>query len=196
MTLKETNGILAMITEIYPAFLKDRNPDFTARLWHECFENVPCEKVQAALMEFVSKDTRGFAPVPGMLREIILSHMQSNEMSEMDAWKLLIKAISRSTYFSREEYDKLPESIQNIVRSPQALHEWAAMDSGQIQSSVFPWFRRAYSARVEAERENHFLPSAVTRYLMSENQPHLDAGTALSGSSPEEKPSAAELSGT
>ena len=165
MTQAETIKILAMIAEMYPAFLKDRNPNMTSQLWHRAMENLPYEAVQTALMEFFATDTKGFAPSPGMLREIILSHMAKEEMTEMDAWKLVSKAIRQSTYYSRQEFEKLPPVLQRIIRSPQALHDWAAMDETTVQSSVFPWFRRAYASRLETERRENFLPSASLQMM-------------------------------
>ena len=97
MTKAETNNILAMIAEMYPAFLKDRNPNMTSQIWHKVTENLPYEAMKTALMEFFATDTKGFAPSPGMLREIILSHMAQEEMTEMEAWNLVSRAIRKST---------------------------------------------------------------------------------------------------
>ena len=175
MTLNETNRILAIIAEAYPSFLKDRNPKITSELWHELFEKIPYEKVQASLMEFILKDTKGFAPAPGMLRAILLSHMAENDMSEMEAWSLLVKAVSRSAYYSREEYEKLPPVLQDIIRSPQVLHEWAFLNESYLQSTVFPWFCRSFSRRIESEREESLMPSSVMQNLAGERAA-VDAG--------------------
>ena len=71
MTEKETNQLLSMIVEVYPAFRKDRDPKFTAKLWQTLFQKVVFEDAKKALLIFIATDTKGFAPVPGKLLEIM-----------------------------------------------------------------------------------------------------------------------------
>ncbi len=158
MTQDETNRILSTILEAYPSFGKDRDPAFTSRLWHTLFEFTPYREVEKALMQFISTDTRGFPPPPGALREIILERMKEAELSETEAWNLVRKAIGRSMYYSGEEFGKLPPALQRIIGSPDNLHSWAALDERAVESSLMPWFLRAYAGRMEKERRAKLLP--------------------------------------
>ena len=167
MTQNETDKILSIISETYPIFRKERNPEFTSRLWTAIFQDTPYEQVQQALLEFIMTDTKGFPPMPGAIRERILCHMEPEEMSEIEAWDLTRKAISRSIYYSREEFEKLPAAIRQVVRNPSCLHEWASLDEWQLQNSVAPWFRRAYAGTREKERQNLLLPPAGCSLLES-----------------------------
>ncbi len=159
MTEQETNRILGMIVEMYPAFRRDRDAGLTSRLWHSLFQEVPYEQMQQALMEFIATDTKGFPPAPGMLRAILLSHMDSEELPEMEAWRLTLRAISRGTYYSRQEFNKLPPVIRRVVGSPENLHDWAGMDERQVSGNIQPWFLRAYQQRLEKERSGRLLPA-------------------------------------
>ena len=159
MTIKETNQILTMIQNVYPSFCSNRDPRFLAKLWHAIFENVPYELVKQALMEFIATDTRGFPPPPGALREIILRSAADEDMPGMEAWRLTRRAICRSMYHSREEFEKLPPLARRVIGSPDNLHSWAGMDDYQIQNNVGPWFLRAYDGCLERERRRRYLPS-------------------------------------
>ena len=158
MTLNETNKILSIIAEIYPAFRKDRNPKIISRLWHAMFSNVPYEQVEQALAEFYATDTKGFPPVPGALRDLIASRMRQEQPSDMEAWQLTLRAVRRGIYNSREEFDKLPPIVRQVIRQPEAIYNWAFMDESQFQRSIGPWFFRAYNDAVEKSCRNALLP--------------------------------------
>ena len=151
MTQDETNRILTMITEVYPSFRKDRNPLLTSQLWHRIFLNIPYDQVSGALMEYIVTDTKGFPPAPGALIAQIRSRLEAKELTAAEAWEITRKAISRGIYYSREEFDKLPRSVQAVVRSPENLHSWASMEEWQVQNSIAPWFFRSYSSRLEKD---------------------------------------------
>ena len=158
MTQSETNKILSIIAEIYPAFRRDRNPKFISQIWHTIFSSIPYQQVEQALAEFYATDTKGFPPVPGALRELIVSRMQQEQLPDMEAWQLTLQAISRGIYNSREEFDKLPPLVRQVVRSPEAIHNWAFLDDWQIQHSVAPWFFRAYNSALEKHCSSALLP--------------------------------------
>ena len=85
MTEKETSQLLAVILEVYPAFGKGRDPKFTTQIWHALFQNIPFEQAKQALMIFIATDTKGFAPAPGMIREIILDAGKQEEAAAGDS---------------------------------------------------------------------------------------------------------------
>ena len=165
MTQEETNRILTIITEVYPSFRKDRDPALTSQLWHEIFRNVSYEQVKRSLMEFITTDAKGFPPAPGSLFALIRSRMEAEELSEAEALEITRKAISRGIYYSREEFDKLPRSVQAVVRSPEKLHEWASMDEWEVRNSVIPWFFRAYSSQIKNGLQERLFPAEESPLL-------------------------------
>ena len=160
MTLQETNEILSIIFNFYPSFTKDRNPETTSAVWYSIFRNVPFEEVRRALLVFIARDTKGFPPVPGMLRKILLSAEESTQMTEMEAWSRFRKAISRSLYYGREEFEKLPPVLQSVAGSAENLGNWARMDEWEVENRIFPWFCRAYQDRLERENQCRLLPDS------------------------------------
>ena len=78
---------------------------------------------------------------------------ESDDLNETAAWALVIKAIRRSTYYSEEEFAKLPATIQRAVASPKQLREWATLEDvdGKTLTVIQSNFQRTF--RVEQKRE-------------------------------------------
>ena len=90
----------------------------------------------------------------------------------MEAWALVSKAIRRSAYNSREEYEKLPESVQKAVGSSNQLYAWA-MDTEYNESVVSSHFVRCYRTIVERENTIAKMPENI-RKLIGEVNHKLD----------------------
>ena len=127
MNRQETNRILAMITSIYPAFPKDRDPQILTDVWQRVFERTPYTAVERALYAFIASDTRGFPPTPGGINHLIVKARQAGEPTDVEAWGLVCKALTRSLYNSSEEFEKLPPMIRKIIGHPRQLREWSML---------------------------------------------------------------------
>ena len=167
MDMKETKRILAAITAIYPNFIKDRDPNTLSQVWQQVFANTPYALVNQALNAFIATDVKGFPPVPGALNEIIRKAQQLNGPTEDDAWFKVYKAISRGLYNSREEFDKLPKDIQDIVQSPRMLFEWAHMDSDDVIKVVAAQFKRSWRTRQELKQDLLLIPETSADPLLT-----------------------------
>ena len=88
-----------------------------------------------------------------------------DELTAMEAWNLVAKALRNSAYGSEEEFAKLPPAVQRVAHSPSQLREWALMDADTVQSVVASNFQRAYTARQKSDREFEALPPAVRQYV-------------------------------
>ena len=161
MTQQETNKILALMVEVYPKFNEGRNPQITSRLWSTLFADEPYEWVEKAFLAFVATDTKGFPPSPGAIKERIELLTDSHEPTEIEAWVKVYDAICRSGYNSREEFDKLPREIQEVVGNPGQLHEWAMMDSDEVNTVVASNFQRSYRARSDSRKMFGRLPESL-----------------------------------
>ena len=65
----------------------------------------------------------------------------------------MAKACSNGIYGYREEFDKLPPTLQKAVGTPQTLHDWAVVDSADFQTVIQSNFLRSYRAALEAQKE-------------------------------------------
>ena len=71
MTMNETIKILAILEAAYHNKITAGNEKMTIKLWSACFANESYEDVQKAVLQFINTDTKGFAPVPGQIHEIL-----------------------------------------------------------------------------------------------------------------------------
>ena len=153
MNLTETRRILASIQAIYPTFIKDRNIDVLEQVWLQVFADVPYEEVNRALGLFFALDAKGFPPTPGAVYAYIRKAQHLDAPSENQVWARLLKAVSRGLYNSREEYEKLPEDIREIVGHPRVLYEWAQLSTSELNTVIAPGFLRSWRTRQELKRE-------------------------------------------
>lgn len=161
MTQQETNKILALIVEMYPKFNEGRNPQLTSKMWSAMFQEEPYEWVEKGFLAFVATDAKGFPPTPGAIKEKIQQLSGTEEPTEMEAWSILFKAICRGAYNSKEEFDKLPREIQEIVGHPSQIYEWSQMDSDEVNTVVASNFQRSYRARTESRKVEMRLPDSL-----------------------------------
>lgn len=167
MTKNETVQIMAIITAAYPRFYdKQTETDKVAalRLWYRHFGNVDYGTMLQAVDAVIS--TNKFPPTISEINEkldLLLS--KDDEMSELEAWAIVRKALCNSGYNYMEEYAKLPEPLRRIVGDAHQLHEWAMMDETTVNSVIASNFQRTYRARAEADKQRAYLPERRQAYL-------------------------------
>ena len=88
-------------------------------------------------------------------------------MTAAEAWGLVLSAVKRSAYDSREEFEKLPVMLRRLVGSPSQLRDWAMMDAETVQSVVASNFQRSYQVRAKQEQEYQDLPSEIKQMIGS-----------------------------
>ena len=153
MNWDETNKILSAVAQFYPGYLKGRDPKITADVWQTIFSQVPYALVKQAVMGYIASDVKGFPPSPGAINEYIRCLQgEDDEQTESEAWALVVKATRRGIYNSREEFDKLPPDIRRIVGDASQIHEWALMDSEEVNTVIASHFRRAWRAQRERQK--------------------------------------------
>ena len=162
MTVQETGKIMDIIQGAYPNWNATKN---TAIVWAQLFIDDPVELVAAAVKSFIATDTKGFAPVVGQIKQI-MADLQTETMTEAEAWSLISKAIKNGIYGCYVEYEKLPPILQRVVGSPEQLSDWAMMTDG-INTVVASNVMRSYRQLVERERFERALPSDVKLTLGS-----------------------------
>lgn len=164
MTLEETGIVMDILTTAYPHFYSGPNaPDMVKaiRLWHEMFSRDDVALVAAAVKALIETDSKGYPPHIGAVKEKLRLISGGDEMTELDAWGVVSRALRNSTYGSREEFEKFPPVIKRLVGSPAQLREWGTMDSETVHSVVASNFQRSYKAIAQREREIAKLPPDV-----------------------------------
>ena len=167
MTRKGVELVMQILEGQYPQFYKNAGRDqrVTAiRLWHEMLKDYADEPVFAAVKSYIAADTKGFPPVVGQIIGKLQELMHPAELSEMEAWSKVRRAISNSAYHATEEWERLPEEVKRVV-SPSDLRVWALADVEGIDTVVQSNFMRSYRARQQRAREYAVLPADVRAVL-------------------------------
>lgn len=167
MTYDETLAIMAVLKAAYPNFYKDMKrseAEGIVSLWAQMFADEPAEVVAVAVKAHIVNDPKGFPPHIGAIKTAIAKLKNPEEMTEMEAWALVRKAVSNGIYGAVEEFNKLPEIVQRLVGSPNQLKEWALMDAETVGSVVASNFQRSYKVRAQSEREFLALPADVRNF--------------------------------
>lgn len=178
MTREETIKILMVMQAAYPNY-KPQDKTVAVNVWSEMLGDIPYEQVSTALKAYIQTDKSGFAPGIGDIREKVqILFDEDVEINETEAWSLVLKAIRRSTYYSEEEFLKLPEIIQRSVGSPRQLREWATLEDvdGKTLTVLQSNFQRTFRAEQQKEREKQKLSPDVSRLIHEKPIPQIKQG--------------------
>ena len=170
MNLVETAKLMAVLETAYPMFYAKKTQqerEDAIRLWAEMFADEPGEVVAMAVKALIKSRVSTFPPGIGEITEKIHQITQPEQMTEMEAWSHVAKAVSNSNYNSVEEFNMLPPVIQRLVGSPSQLREWASMDGETFNSVVASNFQRSYKVRAKNERDYLALPASVKMFMAS-----------------------------
>ena len=167
MTRDETIKILMVIQAAYPNY-KPQDKTVAVNVWTEMLSDIPYEQVIVAVKAYIQTNTSGFAPSVGDVREKVRDiFLKSDDLNETAAWSLVLKAIRRSTYYSEEEFAKLPDTVQRVVASPKQLREWATLEDvdGKTITVIQSNFQRTFRAEQQKERERNKISPDVLKLM-------------------------------
>lgn len=178
MTRQETARVLTELSINYPD--TDRNLSDKARavkieMWASAFADEPYELVTAAVRAHAINSADRFAPNIGQVKEAIRKLTHPDELTEAEAWALVLNAVKNSGYEARAEFDKLPPLVQRAVGSPNQLREWGMMDSGEFQSVVASLFQRSYRTMQARTAEQEKTPEKIRAYFAALTKPMPEA---------------------
>ena len=170
MNREETLAIMGVLKAAYPSYYKDMkrgDAEGIVELWHTMFSDDPAQIVAAAVKAHIASDVKGFPPHIGVIKDAIvkLTKPAELELSEMEAWNLVRRAVSNGIYGAQKEFDALPPVVQQVVGSPNQLKEWAMMDADTVGSVVASNFQRSFKARAAHAKELLSLPSDVRNMM-------------------------------
>lgn len=162
VTTREQFGILAKAMKaIYTdeRFLPDHD---AVNVWYTLLCDLDYETLSKAIQKHMMSST--FIPTVADIRTAAAEFkpsMEIRQISELDAWDRVRKAISNSIYNAESEFSKLMPVIQKAVGSPHNLEEWATLDTDTVNSVIQSNFLRSYRAEVTRELEMQKLSPAV-----------------------------------
>lgn len=176
MTRDEVKEIIMIMTYTYPNY-KPTDTTATVDTWTAILASYQFEHIRAALHSYILSDTKGFAPTPGQLIDKI--PVKSFDMTEMEAWGMVNKALSNSNYHAKEEFDKLPLVVQKTLGRFEVLQEWAGMEIDTVQSVIQSNFIRNYRTVLQREKERNKLPTRLREILEAAGAKMTGIGTTV-----------------
>lgn len=169
MTMQETGIIMDILMTAYPRFYAGKDapdPRKAMSLWTEMFAGDPVELVAAAVKALIATDVKGFPPHIGAVKEKLRQISQRPQMLPAEAWAVVWRAVQRSGYNSRSEFEKLPDTLKRLVGSPEQLKAWSQMDADTVQSVIASNFQRSYQTRAKQEADFRALPEDVQKIAL------------------------------
>ena len=176
MTRDEVKEIIMIMTYTYSNY-KPADITATVDTRTAIFASYQFEHITAALHSYILSDTKGFAPTPGQLIDKI--PIKSFDMTEMEAWGMVNKALSNSSYHAKEEFDKLPLVVQKTLGRFEVLQEWAGMEIDVVQSVIQSNFIRNYRTVLQREKEHNKLPTRLREILEAAGAKMTEIGTTI-----------------
>lgn len=140
-------------------FLPDHD---SVNVWYTLLCDLDYETLSKAIQKCMMSSP--FQPTIADIRTAASQFKPSGEirqMSELQAWDTVRRAINNSIYNAENEFQKLLPIVQKAVGSPYNLTEWATLDSDTVNSVVQSNFIRSYRAMVTRELEMQKLSPAV-----------------------------------
>lgn len=175
MTRDEAKKVLMAVQAAYPNF---RVPDKTIAInvWHMALEEYSYGDVSIALMAYIKTDTSGFPPSPGQVIDKIHITDRAAEMSEVEAWAMVSRAVRRGYYYADEEYARLPETIRKAVGSADNIRSWAMTEEREFETVIQSNFMRVYRNELNRKREYAKLPRQIREAIEGKmgNSPRIE----------------------
>lgn len=170
MDRSETAKIIAVITATYAKHFTGFTPVQMENLisaWCMVLEDYTYEQATAGLKVYLSCDTKGFPPSPGQVIDCIHKMNPEHEMTGLEAWEVVRKAVRNGIYDYREEFAKLPPLLQKVIGNPVTIREWGIMDKDVLNSVEKSHFIREYEMTVKREKEDAKIPKKVKALMMA-----------------------------
>lgn len=175
MTRQETLMLMSTLRAAYPQYYSKQGVEdakAAVNLWHMMFADDDAALVSAAIKTFIATDASGFPPTIGQIKSkldmIQREAYGGGELTPMEAWGMVQRAIRNSAYNAAEEFAKLPDTVRAVIGSASALHDYAQMDAETVNSVVSSNFQRSFLARRDHVIEMRMLPGDVKQLIESE----------------------------
>lgn len=158
-----------------PKFIPDKD---AFEVWYELLKDLDYDITSLSIRKYMM--TNRFPPSISDIRDqyFSISHSEGNELHEINAWGMVLKAMRNSGNNSEYEFSKLPAIVQKAVGSANQLREWAIMEDvdGRTLTVLQSNFMRTFRVVMEREKELKKLNPELLK-IISENYNQLEIET-------------------
>lgn len=153
MTREEFGVIVKGLRSVYsdPKYIADKD---AFDVWYALLKDLPYEVATMATQAYMQTET--FPPKPADIRRYAqkITAPKTEDMSEIEAWGLVRKAIGNSIYNAESEFERLPEIIRQTLGNPARLREMAQTDIADVETVEASNFMRSYRAKLESHKKS------------------------------------------
>ena len=175
MNKREATRIIGLLQANYPDTYKAMSDDalsVVVNTWASAFQAEPFSLVEAAVMAYIADSPADFAPNPGKIKEQIRQLTHPDELTEAEAWALVMEAARNSS--NKAVFDNLPPLIQRAIGSFSTFKQYGLMSPDQL-SVEHSHFARSYRAAQSQEAEREKTPERVKQYFEGITKPMPEA---------------------
>lgn len=175
MTREQFKVLVKAMKAVYtnPGFIPDQD---AFDVWYSMLKDLDYAIASRAVqMHLQTEETP--PTVAGIRKQFAkLKVDEADDLNETAAWSLVLKAIRRSTYYSEEEFAKLPATVQRAVASPKQLREWATLEDvdGKTLTVIQSNFQRTFRAEQQRDRERNKLSPDVLKLMRPLNNSQIE----------------------
>lgn len=174
MTREQFKVLVKAMKAVYtnPGFIPDQD---AFDVWYSMLKDLDYAIASCAVQMHLQTEESP-PTVAGIRKQSVkLKADEADDLNETAAWSLVLKAIRRSTYYSEEEFAKLPATVQRAVASPKQLREWAMLEDvdGKTLTVIQSNFQRTFRAEQQRERERSKLSPDVLKLMKPMNNPQI-----------------------
>ena len=159
-----TKKLLEILKMSYPSSYKSMTSEEASRtvdLYAEMFAEYEEIIVAQALKNYVRANQ--YPPtIAGIIEQI---NMLSSELTPVDLWNELHKAVRNCGYRVREAYAELPDPVRRWVGSPGSLREIAFCDSAIVATVIRGEFLKSIGDVIKSEQARRGLSGEVRRAI-------------------------------
>lgn len=164
MNREQTKKILHLINVNYPnayARMTDADKEELITLWEMSFSKSDPNAVMQAVMQWISTDTKGFPPVIGQIKEIMMQSVKLPHIDAEEAWLICVKNAKCNEATSSDNYKELPMTIQDALGGYGKLVQLAWSDNDSAK-----WLKKDFIARYQAIQEDEATGIQSGRYSL------------------------------
>lgn len=168
MTRDEAKKIVRLMMVFFPNYDPQKNGTSLSEAvnaWEVGMSDLPYQVVEDGLVVWANSNHK-FAPIVGELRNLILGIANpDDDLDEMKAWFMVVKAVSNSIYNAEPEFERLPSIVQETVGGPNMLYKWATTDEATFNTVIQSNFMRSFRAVKARKAEERAIPAAIRQRI-------------------------------
>ena len=166
MTKQETGTLLQILKTSYPHYYKNISQEEAKSilsLYHEMFGQYPAEVVAMALKNYIKSNI--YPPtIAGLMEQIeLLTDQGENDSTKL--WNTLNRAICNSGYHAKEEFEKLPEVLQEWAGSPDTLRRLSMQDESTLDTVTRGQFLKTIHTIQARKKTQAALPESLKEQI-------------------------------